>query len=108
MKVKISINKSKVPWDELMETSRICAPDVNKMAIDWKMWLVDKEKGLIGGIYCFEDEDSYKKSVEALVNGQAGEEERERSERIMSSIDNVYSITIDVDEELSKVNNAPI
>ena len=97
-----------MPWDELMETAKICAPDLNETAIEWKMWLVDKEKGLIGGIYYFEDEEAYKKSMEAIASGQVGEEERERSKRIMSSIDNVYSITIDVDEELSKVNNTPI
>ena len=102
MKVKISINKSKVPWDELMEAAKIGAPDVNEMAIDWKMWLVDKEKGLIGGIYYFEDEDDYKKSIDAIQE-RAGEEAL-----IMKVIENVYSITIDVDEELSKYNKAPI
>jgi hypothetical protein len=101
MKVKISINKSKVPWDELMETARQCAPDVNKMDIEWKMWLVDKEKGLIGGVYYFEDEEAYKKSIEPLSKTV-------NSKMIMSSIDNVYSITIDVDEELSKYNKAPV
>ena len=101
MKVKISINKSKVPWDELMEAARQGAPDVNEMAIEWKMWLVDKEEGLIGGIYYFENEEAYKKSIEPLS-------EKISSKMVMSSIDNVYSITIDVDEELSKYNKAPI
>ena len=101
MKVKISINKSKVPWEELMEAARQGAPDVNEMAIEWKMWLVDKEKGLLGGVYYFEDEEAYKKSIESLS-------ETVNSKNIMGSIDNVYSITIDVDEELSKYNKAPI
>jgi hypothetical protein len=98
MKVKISINKSKVPWDELMDAARQDAPDLNEIALEWKMWLVDKEKGLIGGIYYFEDEEAYKKSIAS------------KSEKalILKLIDNVYSITIDVDEELSKFNKAPI
>ena len=98
MKVKISINKSKVPWDELMEAARNGASDFHEMDIEWKMWLVDKEKGLIGGVYYFENEEAYKKSMEPL---------REKA-LLPKLIDNVYSITIDVDEELSKFNNAPV
>jgi len=98
LKVKISINKSKVPWDELMEAARTGASDFNEMDIEWKMWLVDKEESLIGGVYYFEDEESYKKSMEPL---------REKA-LLPKLIDNVFSITIDVDEELSKFNKTPI
>ena len=98
MKIKISIHKSKVPYEELMDACRKDAPLFNEMALEWKMWLVNKEEGLIGGIYYFEDEETYKKSEEP---------KREKS-YLLPLIENVYSQIFDVNEELSKFNKAPI
>ncbi len=81
-----------------MEAARIDAPDMNEMEIEWKIWLLDKEEGLIGGIYYFEDEESYKKSMEPL---------REKA-LLPKLIDNIFSKVLDVDEDLSKFNKAPI
>ena len=81
-----------------MEAARIDAPDMNEMEILWKIWLLDKEEGLIGGIYYFEDEESYKKSMEPL---------REKA-LLPKLIDNIFSKVLDVDEDLSKFNKAPI
>ena len=81
-----------------MEAARIDAPDMNEMEIEWKIWLLDKEEGFIGGIYYFEDEEAYKKSMEPL---------REKA-LLPKLIDNVFSKVLDVDEDLSKFNKAPI
>jgi hypothetical protein len=63
LKVKISIKKSKVPWEELMEVARKDASDFLEMELGWKIWLFDIEEGLVGGIYYFEDEESFQKSM---------------------------------------------
>ena len=101
MKVMISINKSKVPWDELMEACRKDAPLINEAqgdSMEWKIWIENKEEGLIGGIYYLEDEEDFKKRS---VIGKA-------KSIIPPLIENVFSQVIDVNEELSKVNKAPI
>jgi hypothetical protein len=98
LKIKISINKSKVPYEEMMDACRKDAPLFNEMALEWKIWLVNKEEGLIGGIYYFEDEEAYKKSMKP---------KREKA-HLPPLIENVFSQVFDVNEDLSKINKAPI
>ena len=98
MKIKISINKSKVPYDELIEASRKDTPLFNEMALEWKIWLINKEEGLIGGIYYFEDEETYNKSMLA----------RKPTAHLPPLIENVSTHIFDVIEDLSKINKAPI
>jgi len=101
MKVMISINKSKVPWDELMEAARSDAPLINEAqgdSMEWKIWLEDKEEGLIGGIYVMNDEEDF---LERMVIGKS-------KGKLPPLLENVFKQVIDVNEELSKVNKAPI
>ena len=98
MKIKISINKSKVPYDELMEACRKDTPLMNKMEIEWKIWLVNKEEGLIGGIYYFEDEEAFNKSAAKL----------KPKGHLPPLIENVSTQVFDVIEDFSKINKAPI
>ena len=101
MKIMISINKSKVPWDELMEACRNEAPLINEAMgeqMEWKIWLADKEEGLIGGIYYFEDEEDFRKK---MVIGKS-------KAHLPTLLENISSQVFDVNEDLSKVNKAPI
>jgi len=101
MKVMVSVNKSKVPWDELMEQCRKTAPFINEAMGDsmkWKIWIENKEEGLIGGVYCFEDEEEFRKR---MVEGRA-------KDRLPTLIENVYSQVFDVNVDLSRVNKASI
>ena len=101
MKVMVSVNKSKVPWDELMEQCRKTAPFINEAMGDsmkWKIWIENKEEGLIGGVYCFEDEKEFKKRS---VEGKA-------KDRLPTLIENIYSQVFDVNVDLSRVNKASI
>jgi hypothetical protein len=98
MKIKISINKSKVPYDELLEASRKDTPLFNEMEIEWKIWLVNKEEGLIGGIYYFEDEEAYNKSAAKLKHKGV----------LPPLVENISSHVFDVIEDISKLNKAPL
>ena len=101
LKVLISVNKSKVPWDELMEQCRKTAPSINEAmgdSMEWKIWIENKEEGLIGGVYYFEDEEEFKKRS---VEGKA-------KDRLPTLIENIYSQVFDVNVDLSRVNKAPI
>ena len=98
MKIMISVNKSKVPWDELIEACRKDTPLLNKIEMEWKIWLENKEEGLICGIYCFKDQEAFEKSVA-----------QERPKGLLPPlIENVSKQFFDVNEELSKINKAPI
>lgn len=98
MKIKISINKSKVPYDELMEACKKDTPFMNEMEIEWKIWLINKEEGLIGGIYYFEDEEAFNKSAAKL----------KPKGHLPPLIENVSTHVFDVIEDLSKINKAPL
>jgi hypothetical protein len=98
MKIKISINKSKALYDELMEAARKDTPHFNEMEIEWKIWLINKEEGLIGGIYYFEDEETYNKSAAKF----------KPKGLLPPLIENISTQVFDVIEDLSKINNAPI
>jgi len=95
----ISIRKSKVPYDELMEACRKDVPLINnEVEMEWKIWLINKEEGLIGGIYYFEDEEAFKKS---MTNAKA-------KGVLPPLIENLSTQVFDVIEDLSKVNKAPL
>ena len=84
-----------------MEACRKDAPLINEAqgeTMKWKIWLENKEEGLIGGIYYLEDEEDFKKR---MVKGKA-------KGQVPPLIENVFSQVIDVNEELSKVNKAPL
>jgi len=99
MKIMISIRKSKVPYDELMEACRKDVPLINnEVEMEWKIWLINKEEGLIGGIYYFEDEEAFKKS---MTNAKA-------KGVLPHLIENLSTQVFDVIEDLSKVNKAPL
>jgi hypothetical protein len=98
MKIMISLNKSKVPYDELMDAARHDAPLFNEMALEWKMWVENKEEGIIGGIYYFKDQEDLEKS---LAQGKA-------KSRLLPLIENLSKQVFDVIEDLSEINNAPI
>ena len=61
MKIKITQLKSKVPYDVLMEAFRKDAPLFNEIGLKWKIWLENKEEGIIGAIMLFKDQASYEK-----------------------------------------------
>ena len=97
----ISVNKSKVPWNELMEQCRKTAPFINEVmgdSMEWKIWIENKEEGLIGGVYYFEDEEEFKKR---MVEGKS-------KDRLPTLIENIYSQVFDVNVDLSRVNKASI
>jgi hypothetical protein len=98
LKVLISIVKSKAPWDELIKAAKKDVPLINETKMKWKIWLENKEEGLLGGIYFFEDEEAFMKS---MAEGKA-------KGVLPPLIETVYSQVIDVNEELSKLNKAPI
>jgi hypothetical protein len=81
-----------------MDACRKDAPLFNEMAIEWKLWLINEEEGLIGGIYYFDDEEAYKKT----------EKSKRNESYLLPLIENVFSKTFEVNKELSKVNKAPI
>ncbi len=99
MKIKITQLKSKVPYDELMEAFRKDAPLFNEMDVTWKIWLENKEEGLIGSIMYFKDQEAFDKypDPEIAKRGLAP-----------PMIEMVSSQVFDVIEDLSQVNNAPI
>jgi len=94
----ISINKSKVPFDVLIDAARHDLPLINEVEMEWKIWLENKEEGLIGGIYCFKDEEAFNKS---MARGKA-------KGLLPPLVENVSKQVFDVNEELSKENKAPI
>ena len=47
MKILFSIAKSKVPYDELMEAFSKDAPLFKEAGVTWKIWLENKEEGLV-------------------------------------------------------------
>ena len=101
MKVMVSVNRSKVPWDELMKQCRKTAPFINEAqgdSMEWKIWIENKEEDLIGGVYFFEDEDNFKKRMK----------EGKAKDRLPTLIENIYTQTFDVNVDLSRVNKAPI
>ena len=98
MKVRIGINKFKGPYEELMEAVRKDAPMFNEMELDWKIWLVNKEEGLIAGVYLCEDEDALDKSLR----------ERKSESQVVPLIENISSHVFDVIEDVSRLNKAPI
>jgi len=68
------------------------------MHIEWKLWIVNKEEGLIGGICYFEDEEAYKKSAAKL-----------KSKGLLPPlVENISSNVFDVVEDVSKLNKAPL
>ncbi len=91
--------KSKVPYDELMEAFRKDAPLFNEMGVTWKIWLENKEEGLVGGIYYFKDQEAFDKYPDPEIVKRG---------RGLHMIEMVSSQVFDVIEDLSKVNNAPI
>ena len=94
----ISINKSEVPYEKLMEASRTDVPIINELAHEWKIWIENKEEGLIGGIYYFEDEEAFKKSSKELKPQGA----------LPPLVENVSNYIFDVNVDLSKLTKAPI
>ena len=99
MKIMISIRKSKVPYDELLEACKKDVPLINsEVEMEWKIWLVNKEEGLIGGIYYFEDEEAFNKSAAKL----------KPKGHLPPLIENVSTQVFDVIEDFSKINKAPI
>jgi hypothetical protein len=101
MKIMVSVNKSKVPWDELMEQSRKTAPFINEAqgdSMEWKIWIENKEEGLIGGVYYFENEEEFRKR---MVEGKS-------KDHLPTLIENIYSQVFDVNVDLSRINKAPI
>ena len=98
MKIMISINKSKVPFNELIDAARHDLHLLNEMEMEWKIWLENEEEGLIGGIYCFKDEEAFNKS---MARGKA-------KGHLPPLVENVSKHVFDVNEYLSKENKAPI
>ena len=98
MKVRIGINKYKVPYEELMEAVRKDAPMFNEMAFEWKIWLVNKEEGLIAGVYYCEDEKALEKSLQ----------EKKSESHLYPLVENISSNVFDVIVDVSKLNKAPI
>ena len=98
MKVRIGINKFKVPYEELMEAVRKDAPMFNEMALEWKIWLINKEENLIAGVYLCKDEEALEKSLQ----------ERKSESHLVPLIENISSNVFDVIEDVSKLNKAPI
>ncbi len=98
MKVRIGINKYKVPYEELMEAVRKDAPMFNEMALNWKIWLVNKEENLIAGVYLCQDEEALDKSLK----------ERKSESKVVPLIENISSHVFEVLEDVSKLNKAPI
>jgi hypothetical protein len=98
MKIMISVNKSKVPYDVLMEACRKDMPLINEVEMEWKIWLENKEESLIGGVYCFKDEEAFKKS---MVEGKA-------KGVLPPLIENISTHVFDVIEDLSIANKAPL
>ena len=94
-----SIVKSKVPCEELMDAFSKDAPLFNEAGVTWKIWLENKEEGLVGGIYYF-------KTQEALDNFPTPELMKKGIGHTM--VERVSSHVFDVVEDLSLVNNAPI
>lgn len=98
MKIMISLNKSKVHYDELMDACRHDAPLFNEMALEWKIWVENKEEGIIGGIYYFKDQEAFEKSnAQARAKGRAPH-----------MTENISKQVFDVIEDLSKETKAPI
>ena len=98
MKIMISLNKSKVPYDELMDASRHDVPLINNLALEWKIWFENKEEGIIGGIYCFKDSEAFEKSFA-----------QEHPKGLLPpSVENISRQVFDIIEDLSKMNKAPI
>jgi hypothetical protein len=94
----LSIVKSKVPYNELMDAFSKDAPLFNESGVTWKIWLENKE-GLIGGIYYFKSQEDFEKHpTPELMKKVIGHQMVER----------VSSHVFDVIEDLSLVNNAPI
>jgi hypothetical protein len=98
LKIMISLNKSKVPYEELIEAARRDVPLINDAKMEWKIWLENKEERIIGGIYCFKDEEDFKKS---LARGKA-------KGFLPPLIENISNQVFDINENLSKMNKAPI
>ena len=98
LKIMISINKSKVPYDEMMEACRNDIPLINEVDMEWKIWLENKEEGIIGGIYCYRDEEAFEKS---MSQGKA-------KGLLPPLIENISKQVFNVNEDLSKLNKAPI
>jgi hypothetical protein len=94
----ISLNKSKVPWDELMNAAKHDVPLINEIDMEWKIWLQDRDEGIIGGIYCFQDEESFKKS---MAQGKA-------EGLLPPLIEKISNQVIEVNLDLSRENKAPI
>ena len=82
-----------------MEAFRKDAPLFNDIGLKWKIWLENKEEGIIGAIMIFKDQESYEKypDPELVRKGLAP-----------SMIEVVSSQVFDIIEDLSEVNNAPI
>ncbi len=99
MKIMFSIVKSKVPYDELMDAFSKDAPLFNEAGVTWKIWLENKEEGLIGGIYYFKSQEAFDKfPTPELMKKGIGHQ----------MVESVSSHVFDVVEDLSIVNNAPI
>jgi len=81
-----------------MDAAKHDIPLINEIDMEWKIWLEDKEEGIIGGVYCFRDEEAFKKS---MAKGKA-------KGLLPPLIEKISTQIFDVNEELSKVNKAPI
>lgn len=81
-----------------MEAVRKDAPMFNEMAFKWKIWLVNKEEGLIAGVYYCEDEEALEKSLQ----------EKKSESHLYPLVENISSNVFDVIEDVSKLNKAPI
>ena len=98
LKVKITQLKLKVPYDELMERFKKDAPLFNEVGITWKIWMENKEEGLLGSIMLFKDLEAFDNYPNHPIQKNAP--------RHMFEV--VSSQAFDVIEDISLVNNAPI
>ena len=44
--------------EEREHSSMLARTHFNEMEIRWEIWLINKEEGIIGGIYYYEDEEA--------------------------------------------------
>jgi len=98
LKVRIGVNKYKGPYEEMMEAVRKDAPMFNEMALEWKIWLVNKEENLLAGVYLCKDEEALEKSLQ----------ERKSESQIVPLIQKISSHVFEIIEDVSKLNKAPL
>lgn len=100
MKILISQYKLKVPYYKYLEAARQDAPLFNEIGIEWRIWLVNKEEGLVAGIHYYEDQEALDRGLKQLRSkGRAPRE---------GMIENISKQVFEVNEDLSKINKAPL